>query len=54
MATRRGEGGAGLSLRKQWLMPAVVIGKVSLLSAVEFEKRIKAGVKWYVGSNVCV
>lgn len=41
-----GKGEVGLSLGKQWLMPAVVIGKVSLLSAVEFEKRIRVGVKW--------
>jgi len=27
-------------------MLAVVIGKVSLLSAMEFEKRIKVGIKW--------
>lgn len=41
----------GLSLGKQRLMPAVVIGKVSLLSAVEFEKRIKVGIKWVEGGN---
>jgi len=35
----------GFSSRKQRLMPAVVIGKVSLLSAVKFEKRIKVGIK---------
>lgn len=41
----------GLSLGKQRLMLAVVIGKVSLLSAVEFEKRIKVGIKWVEGGN---
>lgn len=41
----------GLSLGKQRLMPVVVIGKVSLLSVVEFEKRIKVGIKWIERGN---
>lgn len=40
-----------LSLGKQRLMPMVVIGKVSLLSAAEFEKRIKVGIKWFEDGN---